>query len=515
MAFLISNVSLMQAAIKIDSPEFEDSFNNAIEKNKNFKDFINKQPENELKKFGKKIESFNTPEDKVAFNKILEDVATNPNYDFSQLTAANIGATIANEKAILAGGPPAATPPAATPPAAATSAATPPAATSDFELALKLDPEIEKALANAVVNNSKFANYLDEKADPSSTDPSLIDKIGKQLITRDINGNNPFLNTEVSEPFKGILNSIANNPNYDVQLLDNLTESMEAHAKALDELQKAQENFKTEVKKGVSPARQRVLQENLQDLEEVEHTTKMALIDDVRAAGGEVHAFAKMDRDTAMAFMGDLFKPGKDAGFALDNLIDKLGVSDAQATALREQLTPFLNLIKTMLQPYAELFQKYSPAAKEYFGTTMSNVNMIAGHQPVFSTSATTTGINLENVGNATNVFNEVSRELNSTLTPTTYTSADLEQMQKVVDHISNHVANQWDLAVKHKTSLDTNGTIVTADEFEDMKTALVNNTKELISNYDNSNGNQLTEAQEAQLANRFENKFSSMTGPM
>lgn len=203
-----------------------------------------------------------------------------------------------------------------------------------------LDPSIQEALGNAFAYNDQFAAYVIEKMTPAEGADAEASADFATLLQN--------IRPEHAEYISNILNTIAQDPSYDVEeSLDPLVEAVAEHTDLTQQLADARAADASEAE--IAELQRQITEAN------------RAMIRAVSEAGGNVPALAAMDGATMMAFMSDLVT-GSGVEGAITNLGNNLGMDAEQIAALQELIGPFAGIIQFMVEPYAELYQEHGAA---------------------------------------------------------------------------------------------------------------------------------------------------------
>ncbi len=243
--------------------------------------------------------------------------------------------------------------------------------------AVQMDTELEQAFKHAQTN-PQFGIYLKDKIDQAAASggTSLVSSITKSLVKTDTNGNQ-FLDPNVTGPLKGVLNTIGNDPSYDMTLLNRLGDTIQVYNDAKDEHATRKNTYDNDSTPGITQAQA----EDLRTLKVAETEALHEMVKAIRDAGGVTNAFATVDQKMKMQFLKDLLspKPVGGADFAITQLVENSGMSEGQAQALRDMITPYMGLIEHMIGPYAQYFQKYGPELMGYVEGMGINIGRLAG----------------------------------------------------------------------------------------------------------------------------------------
>lgn len=380
-----------------DHPELLQPFNNALTANPNFKNYLNNMDMAEAIKLEKELDKLNTTQDIKAFDTVLNQIAKDPNFNFNRFNSANVAQTI---QAIKAAPQQAATPvpPVASAPPPQPAPSTPPApsavhdastanigsAALKFATALDLDPKLKTAFQNATKYNPKFAAYIDAKME--DTGSGLLSKLTDKLLKTDTKGN-PFIDTQVSEPLRGILNTIANDPNYDLKNLDGLGDALDKHTKA----QHKSNVLAQTLKDNKNPALTSKISEDIEKANATEKTAQNHLVDSIRKAGGTVSPFAKADGHIIKSFFQEAFGPNGVKN-AVSNLVDRLGLSGGQGAEFGGSMRFLGNLMESFFGRFAKLGPHFSNmiSAGTQFATNLTGAPQAEFNGPSVATASAT-----------------------------------------------------------------------------------------------------------------------------
>lgn len=181
----------------------------------------------------------------------------------------------------------------------------------------KAPAHVQQALMNAVTHNPHFIDHIMENgtgAMATLLTPENLNAYGNQIAD--------------------ILNSVANDPNYDFKKFDKLGESAKAY---FDEFGKGDKADKEKLAK---------LQKNL--------------LASVQDAGGNVPAIANLNMEVFMRFLGN-FLNGDFEG-AIQGLVTDLKLEGKQLAAFNDSVVPALGIMKAFIgQDMIDFVQYHGP----------------------------------------------------------------------------------------------------------------------------------------------------------
>lgn len=192
---------------------------------------------------------------------------------------------------------------------------------------------VQNALGNAFAYNDEFANRVVESFTAEGDQASMVDVL---------QGMQPAHAPYVAD----VLNTIASDPNYDMARLDavvNTVGTMNTAQTALEAARAANDAETIAEQQGIIDA------------------AGQQLIEDVRNAGGNVPAIASMRPEMMLSVLGDILNGG-DISSILGNVGDQLGLSGQELADFMAVMGPIAGIIQAVIEPYAELYQQYSPA---------------------------------------------------------------------------------------------------------------------------------------------------------
>lgn len=194
-------------------------------------------------------------------------------------------------------------------------------------------PLVQNALGNAFAYNDAFADRVVESLTAEGDQASMLD------VLQSIDPSHaPYV--------ADVLNTIASDPNYDMSRLDAVVTTVGRMNTAQTALEAARAANNAEA----IAAQQAIID-----------AAGQQLIEDVRNAGGNVPQIASMRPEMMLAVLGDILNGG-DINGILTNVGGQLGLSGQELSDFMAVMGPIAGIIQAVMQPYAELYQQYSPA---------------------------------------------------------------------------------------------------------------------------------------------------------
>ena len=194
-------------------------------------------------------------------------------------------------------------------------------------------PLVQNALGNAFAYNDAFADRVVESLTAEGDQASMLDVLQSM---------DPSHAPYVAD----VLNTIASDPNYDMSRLDAVVTTVGRMNTAQTALEAARAANNAEA----IAAQQAIID-----------AAGQQLIEDVRNAGGNVPQIASMRPEMMLAVLGDILNGG-DINGILTNVGGQLGLSGQELSDFMAVMGPIAGIIQAVMQPYAELYQQYSPA---------------------------------------------------------------------------------------------------------------------------------------------------------
>jgi hypothetical protein len=315
-------------AVKQADPAMGTEFENALKANSAFENYLDNLQDPSA--WGEELKSHATPANAPAFKEVLSDISqagvNGTNFDFSQLDAQNMAATVTNYNTQLAQ----TQPPSTSGPSTASGGQTYSELKKSLikagqtDLAQSLDhagQDFQNSLMYALNENPHFGPYLLQSMTSSNGvsngASSFLTNTLDELFIKDKNGNrvpNPeepgtmMLDNQKAQVVTNILHEIGNGDLYqdpaDFKLLDDVA----AASQKLDAVKTTND---------------------AQKIKNATHDYYLAL----NAAGGHLPALATLEFSDIMNFISDLFDPNKSMDLAISNLVDNLGLDPSSAQA--------------------------------------------------------------------------------------------------------------------------------------------------------------------------------------